>query len=136
VKLKIMVLVVLGVAGAAASFALGANGSSHGHKAACRRTVLVGTASVPQSFTVTLSRTWRHTSLKPGQSVHVTMGSSGQTIRFTGVGCVGDDGTVTVDVAGFQVVQQRGNRGGGTTTTTTVPAPTTPAPTTTTTDSD
>ncbi|HEY7399190.1 MAG TPA: hypothetical protein VH538_12855 [Gaiellaceae bacterium] len=129
-KLKIMVLMALGVAGAGASFALAANNSSHGHKAACRRTVLVGTASVPQSFDVTLSRTWRHTSLKPGQSVHVTMGSSGQTIRFTGVGCVGDDGTVTVSVAGFQVVQHR-DRGG---TTTTEPPTTTTAPSTTTSD--
>lgn len=130
-KLKIMVMMALGVAGAGASFALGADGSSHGHKPACHRTVLVGTASVPQSFDVTLTRTWRHTSLKPGQSVHVTMGSSGQSIRFTGVGCVGDDGTVTVDVAGFQVVQHHDHRGGSTTTTGSTPAPTTPATTTT-----
>ena len=115
-KLKIVVLMLLGVAGAGASFALADNGGPHGHGAPCRHTVLVGTASVPQSFTITLSRTWRHTSLKPGQSVNVTMGSSGQAIRFTGVGCVADDGTVTVSVAGFQVVQHHGRDGGTPTT--------------------
>ena len=130
-KLKIIVLMLLGVAGAGASFALADPGTGHGHNPPCHRTVIVGTAAVPQSFDITLSRTWRHTSLKPGQSVHATMGSSGQTIRFTGIGCVADDGTVSLSLAGFQVAQQHGHHDGAGTTTTTTSAPTTPAPTTT-----
>ena len=137
-KLRIIVLMLCGVAGVGASFAFAAGGTAHGRAAPCRHTVVFGTASAPQTFTVTLARSWRHSNLKTGQPVQVTLGSTGQTVRFTGVGCVGSDGTLTVSEAGFQVVQHhtRGGDGdggqttttssdGGTTTTDSDPPPTT-----------
>jgi hypothetical protein len=122
VKLRIIVLMLCGVAGAGASFAFASGGAAHGRAAPwCRHQLVFGTASAPQTFTVTLTRSWRHNdNVKTGQPVQVTLGSSGQTVRFTGVGCVGSDGTLTVTEAGFQVVQPRtrGGDGGQTTTTT------------------
>jgi hypothetical protein len=137
VKLRIIVLMLCGVAGVGASFAFAAGGTAHGRAAWCRHTVVFGTASAPQTFTVTLARSWRHSNLQTGQPTQVTLGTSGQTVRFTGVGCVGSDGTLTVSEAGFQVVQphKRGGDGGQTTTTTSDGGTTTsgddPPPTTT-----
>jgi hypothetical protein len=122
VKLRIIVLMLCGVAGVGASFAFAAGGTAHGRAAPwCRHNVVFGTASAPQTFTVTLARSWRHSNLQTGQPVQVTLGSTGQTVRFTGVGCVGSDGTLTVNEAGFEVVQHhtRGGDGDGGQTTTT-----------------
>lgn len=119
-KLRIIVLMLCGVAGVGASFAL-ASGGRHADAGPCRHgTVVFGTASAPQTFTVTVSRGFRHSNLTPGQKLNVVLGSSGQTVRFTGVGCLGTDGTLTVREAGFVVVSHRGRGGdGGSTTTTT-----------------
>ena len=84
---------------------------------------------------MTVSRGWRHSNLTPGQKLNVVLGSTGQTVRFTGVGCVGTDGTLTVREAGFVVVSHHGRDGDGgqtTTTTTTTTATTTTEHTTTT----
>ena len=131
-KLRIVVLLVCGIAGAGASFAFAA-GDAHGRNAFCRPTLFTGTVSAPQSFNVTVTRTsWWHSGLKRGQSVNVSVGSSGQTLRFTGQGCVGSDGSVTVNQGVLQVVRQRGNDGPPSTTTTSDP----PSSTTTTTSND
>ena len=116
-KLRIIVLMLCGVAGAGASFAF-ASGGGHGQNGYCKHAVLFGTMSAPQSFTVTVSRSWRHSSLTPGQTMNVAIGSSGQTIRFSGEGCVGTDGTVTVRQGVLQVARPHGGDGGQTTTTT------------------
>ena len=117
-KLRIIVLMLCGVAGVGASFAF-ADGGRHGQDGYCRHTVLFGTVSAPQSFTVTVTRSWRHSSLTAGQAANVAIGSSGQTLRFSGEGCVGTDGTVTVQQGVFEVVRPRGGGDGGQTTTTT-----------------
>jgi hypothetical protein len=139
VKLRIVVLMVCGIAGAGASFAFAA-GDSHGRNAFCRPTFFVGTVSAPQSFNVTVTRTsWWRSGLKRGQNVNVSVGSSGQTLRFIGQGCVASDGSVTVNQGVLQVVRQHGNDGPppSTTTTSNPPATTTTGdtpPTTTTGD--
>jgi hypothetical protein len=115
VKLRIIVLMLCGVAGAGASFAF-ADGGGHGRDGNCRHAVLFGTVSAPQSFTVTVSRSWRHSNLTRGQTVNVAVGSSGQTIRLSGEGCVGTDGTVTVREGVLHVVRPHGGDGGQTTT--------------------
>jgi len=125
VKLRIMVLMLCGVAGVGASFAFASGGRSHGQDAFCKRVVLFGTVSAPQSFSVTVSRSWWRSSLKPGQSVNVNVGSSGQTLRFMGQGCVGSDGTVTVNQGVLQVVRQHHGDGPPSTTTTSDPPSTT-----------
>jgi hypothetical protein len=136
VKLRIIVLMLCGVAGVGASFAL-ASGGRHADAGPCRHgSVVFGTASAPQTFTVTVSRGWRHSNLTPGQKLNVVLGSTGQTVRFSGVGCVGTDGTLTVREAGFVVVSHhgRGGDGGSTTTTTATTTETTTTEHTTTTD--
>ena len=116
-KLRIIVLMLCGVAGVGASFAF-ADGGRHGQDGYCKHTVLFGTVSAPQAFTVTVSRSWRHSSLTRGQTVNVAIGSSGQTLRFSGEGCVGSDGTVTVHEGVLVVARPHGGDGGQTTTTT------------------
>jgi hypothetical protein len=136
VKLRIIVLMLCGVAGVGASFAL-ASGGGHAQSEPCHHgTVVFGTAPAPQTFTVTVTRGFRHSNLTPGQTLNVVLGSSGQTVRFTGVGCVGTDGTLTVREAGFAVASHhgRGGDGGSTTTTTTTTTATTTTEHTTTTD--
>ncbi len=132
-KLRIIVLMLCGAAGEGASFAL-ASGGRHAADGPCRHgSLVVGTASAPQAFTVTVSRGWRHSNLTPGQKLNVVLGSTGQTVRFTGVGCVGTDGTLTVREAGFVVLSHHGRDGdGGQTTTATTTATTTTEHTTTT----
>ena len=115
-KLRIIVLLLCGAAGAGASFAFAAGGKSH-QDAPCRRAVVFGTASAPQSLTVTVSRAWFRPKLA-GQQLKVVVGSAGQTIRFSGPGCLGSDGTLTVKGAVLQVTQQGGGGRGGTTSTT------------------
>jgi hypothetical protein len=117
-----MVLMLCGVAGVGASFAF-ASGSSHGQNTNCKHTVLFGTVAAPQSFTVTVTKSWWRSSLTPGQTVNVNVGASGQTLRFMGDGCVGTDGTVTVRQGVLRVMHDwRGGDGqpptttGGTTT--------------------
>ena len=114
-KLRIIVLMLCGVAGAGASFAFAGGGKSH-QDGPCRRAVVFGTASAPQSLTVTVSRAWFRPKLA-GQQLKVVVGSAGQTIRFSGPGCLGNDGTLTVNGAMLQVTRQGDGSGGATTTT-------------------
>lgn len=131
-KLRIIVLMLCGVAGAGASFAFAAGGKSH-QDGPCRRAVVFGTASAPQSLTVTVSRAWFRPRLA-GQQLKVVVGSAGQTLRFSGAGCIGSDGTLTVSGAMLQVTRQggggEGGRGGTTSTTDTTTTESTPTTTT------
>jgi hypothetical protein len=120
VKLRIIVLMLCGIAGAGASFAFADGGKSHGENGRCKHAVVFGTAAAPQSFTVTVSKASRRGNLDAGQVVTVALGSSGQTVRFAGEGCVGTDGSLTVKEAELHVVSPRsgGDHERGTTTTT------------------
>ena len=124
-KLRIIVLTFCAVAGAGASFALAADGKGHRDGVPCQRAVVFGSASAPQSFTVTVTKRWFQSQVKPGQTLKVDVGSAGQTVRLAGVGCLGSDGTLTVREAELHVLPQRGGGAGGTTST---PAPTTTNP--------
>jgi hypothetical protein len=125
VKLRIIVLMLCGVAGAGASFAFAAGGKPH-QDGPCRHAVVFGTVSAPQSLTVNVTRAWFRPKLQ-GQQLKVAVGSTGQTIRFSGAGCVGSDGTLTVSGAVLQVMRQNGRGDGGSNST---PTPTTPTTTT------
>lgn len=118
-KLRIIVLMLCGVAGAWASFAFAEDGRGHRDAGPCDRAVVFGAVSAPQSFTVTVTKQWWQSTLTPGQTVKVAVGSTGQNVRFAGVGCLGADGTLTVREAELHVVQPRpsGDGPAGTTTT-------------------
>ena len=112
-KLRIMVLMLCGIAGVGASFAFASGGGSHGQNDNCRHAVVFGTASAPQNFTVTVAKSWRRLGLQPGSTLNVSVGSSGQTVRFAGEGCVGTDGTLTVREAELHVMKVHSNGGDG-----------------------
>ncbi len=92
-KLKIVLLALVGAAGATSSFALAGpvlHGGGHANgknDQACKRAVLFGTAAAPQSFTVTVTHANRHSQFHNGDVVTVSLGASGQTVAVTGVGC-------------------------------------------------
>ena len=92
-KLKIVLLALVGAAGATASLALadsGHHGRVHAKKAAkdqpCSRAVVFGTAA-PQSFTVTVKHAGPHSQFKTGDVVTVSVGGQGQNVGVTGFGC-------------------------------------------------
>ena len=104
-KLRVLMLVLVGAAGVGASIAL-ADSGKHGRHAdtsttttgttttgtttttpACQRSHVIGTASSPQTFTVTVTKTGGHSSFAPGQVVTVTVGAAGQTVRVNAEGC-------------------------------------------------
>jgi mucin-2 len=107
-KLRILMLVLVGAAGVGASIAL-ADSGKHGRHAetsttattttgttttgtttttpTCQRSHVIGTAASPQTFTVTVTKTGGHSSFAPGQVVTVTVGAAGQTVRVNAEGC-------------------------------------------------
>ena len=127
-KLRIIVLTFCAVAGAGASFAFASDGKGHQDSTPCQRAVVFGTASAPQSFTVTVTKKWFQSQVKPGQTLKVDVGSTGQTVRLAGVGCLGSDGTLTVREAELHVMRQHGGDGGGTTSTSSTTTATTTNP--------
>lgn len=92
-KLKIVLLALIGAAGATSSFALAdsghhGRGNTNGKKdQGCKRAVVFGTAAAPQSFTVTVTHANRHSAFHNGDVVTVSLGAQGQTVALTGVGC-------------------------------------------------
>jgi len=99
VKLRILLLIVVGAAGVGASYALAAS-ANHGGKhdstvttgttgtnPSCQWAFVSGTTSSPQTFTVTVANAGKHSSFAPGQVVTVTVGGTGQTVRLNAVGC-------------------------------------------------
>ncbi len=96
VKLRIIVLMLCGVAGVGASFAFasGGTGTAEPHlQACCCLRHGVGAAVVHGHGGQVAGATPASPAARRSRS---TIGSSGQTIRFSGEGCVGTDGTVTV----------------------------------------
>jgi hypothetical protein len=105
VKLRILLLVLVGAAGVGASFALADSGKHGLHSdtsttttgttttgttttnPSCQRTHVLGTTSSPQTFTVTVTKSGEHSSLAPGQVVTVTVGAAGQSVRVNAEGC-------------------------------------------------
>ena len=113
-KLRILMLVLVGAAGVGASIAL-ADSGKHGSRSdtsttvtgtttgttttgttttgtttttpTCQRSHVIGTASSPQTFTVTVTKAGEHSSFAPGQVVTVTVGAAGQTVRVNAEGC-------------------------------------------------
>ena len=120
-KLKIVLLALVGAAGATASFALADSGHhGRGDKNAakdhqCKRAVVFGTASAPQSFTLTVTHAGRHSSFHNGDVVTVSLGSQGQNVAVTGFGCA-NGSTLQASAAQLRV---RTPRDHGTTTQTT-----------------
>jgi hypothetical protein len=111
VKLRIVLLVLVGAAGVGASIALAGSGN-HGHNStststattgtstmpSCQRAHVIGTTSAPQTFTVTVTKTGGHSSLAPGQVVTVTVGAAGQTVRVNAEGCATDSSVAAKEV--------------------------------------
>jgi hypothetical protein len=91
-KIRIMLLMLVGAAGVSASFALANDGKGHDQKTttngSCQRGAVLGTASGPQTFTVTVTKAGEHSTFAPGQVVTVTVGQSGQPVRIAAFGCV------------------------------------------------
>jgi hypothetical protein len=99
VKLRILMLVLVGAAGVGASIAL-ADSGKHGRHTdtstvttgttttpTCQRSHVIGTAASPQTFMVTVTKSGEHSSFAPGQVVTVTVGAAGQTVRVNAEGC-------------------------------------------------
>ena len=121
-KIRIMLLMLAGVAGVSASYALanGGNGhDGHGQKTtttgSCQRGAVFGTASGPQTFTVTVTKAGEHSTFAPGQVVTVTVGQSGQPVRITALGCV--NGSAVTARSAFVVGARAQTTTTGTTTT-------------------
>lgn len=97
-RLKLLVVVTIFAAGIGASYALadGGNGDgqSQGGDHHCREVNVSGTVG-PQTYTVTLTRDSKRLNLKAGSTVVVTIGGTGQTVRFNGEGCSTTTGTST-----------------------------------------
>jgi hypothetical protein len=140
-KLKIVLLALIGAAGATSSFALADSGHGRGHTdgkkdQACKRAVVFGTAAAPQSFTVTVTHANRHSTFQKGDVVTVSLGAQGQTVAVTGFGC-SDGSTLQAGTALLRVrmVSDDGkghhHPGGSTTTSNTTTSDTTTSDSTT-----
>jgi hypothetical protein len=129
VKIRILLLMLAGAAGVGSSYALANDGNGHrGHDqttttGSCQRDAVFGNAAGPQTFTVTVTHTGRHSSLTPGQVLTVTVGSSGQPLRFAALGCV--NGSSVTARSAFLVGGRPPETTTGTTTGTTSTATTT-----------
>jgi hypothetical protein len=94
-RLKLLLVVTVFAAGLGASYALAGNGGGNSqgdHN--CREVHVNGTVG-PQTYTVTLTRDSKRLNLKAGATVVVTIGGTGQTVRFNGEGCSSTTGTTT-----------------------------------------
>ena len=124
-RLRILLLPLLALAGIGASYALANGGKPHHGRfqgttttaGSCQRTHVSGT-SAPQTFTVTVAKSGEDSSLAPGQVVTVTVGGTGQTVRVNVEGCLSGS-TLTAREAELHAFS-------------TAPPPTTSTPTTTT----
>lgn len=90
-KLKVMLVTLLGFAGLGTSFAL-ADGGHHSTRDAttpttdCKRAVVFGTAA-PQNLVVTVAKSNRMSPFAPGQVITVSVGKPGDTVRVFAGGC-------------------------------------------------
>jgi len=94
-RLKLLLVVTVFAAGLGASYALAdsGDGNSQGDHH-CQEVHVNGTVG-PQTYTVTLTRDSKRLNLKAGATVVVTVGGTGQTVRFNGEGCSSTTGTTT-----------------------------------------
>jgi hypothetical protein len=90
VKLRILLLAVVGVVGGGASYALadGGHDGQAGTNASCRRAHVAGTVAAPQTLTVTVAKSGEGSPFTAGQVVTVSVGSAGQIVRVNVEGCV------------------------------------------------
>jgi hypothetical protein len=101
VKLKMVFLAAMAVAGLGASYALAAKGGGPGHDnkpagdPACKHAHVHGTLAAPQSLTVTIAKAGKHDPFTPNQVVTVTLGATGQTVDVNAEGCTTDGSTLT-----------------------------------------
>ncbi len=109
-KLKILIVTMLGVAGIGASFALANGGKEHSRRDAttsttnCQHTVVFGTAA-PQSLVVTVQKSnWKRSPYAPGQVVTVAVGASGDTVSVVALGCA-NGSTLTAKGAEIHVAR-------------------------------
>jgi hypothetical protein len=94
-KLKILLVTALAVAGIGASYAVADDG--HGKRDAkqhCQQVHVNGTVA-PQTLTVTLNRDARRLNLQAGSQVTVQVGTAGQTVRFNAEACSTTSGSAT-----------------------------------------
>jgi hypothetical protein len=121
-KLKILIVTMLGVAGIGASFALANGGKDHGRRDAttststtmtnCQHTVVFGTAAAPQSLVVTVQKSnWKNSPYAPGQVVTVAVGASGETVNVIALGCA-NGSTLTAHGAEIRVARDHHHGGG------------------------
>jgi hypothetical protein len=101
VKLKILSLAAMAVAGLGASYALAARGDKPSHDikpadtSACQHAHVHGTLAAPQSLIVTITKAGKHDPFAPNQVVTVTLGATGQTVDVNAEGCATDASTLT-----------------------------------------
>ena len=130
-KLRILMLVLVGAAGVGASIALGDAGKHGRHTdtsttatgttttPSCQRSRVFGTASSPQTFTVTVTKAGGHSSFAPGQVVTVTVGDAGQTVWVNAEGCATASALTAREVEVHAVSMKHVTTTGTTTTSTT-----------------
>jgi hypothetical protein len=89
-KLRILLLVVVGLVGGGASYALadGGHDGQSGTSPSCQRAHVTGTVVAPQALTVTVTKSGKDSPFAAGQVVTVSVGSAGQTVRVNVEGCV------------------------------------------------
>lgn len=119
-KLKVLLVTMLGVAGLGSSLALADGGEHHdvrGATTGCTPTHVRGTASAV-SLTVTVQKTNAAGPFAPGQVITVSLGSPGDTIRLEAGGCA-DGSTLTAREAELHVLHQRSTTTNDTTATVT-----------------
>lgn len=109
-KLKFVLLALVGAAGTMASLALADSGHKGREQATkdrqCTRAVVFGTAAAPQSFTVTVTHAGRDSQFKQGDVVTVALGTQGQKVAITGFGCASGS-TLNAGVASLRVLEPR-----------------------------
>ena len=104
-KVKIVCLAAMALAGLAASYALADKGGRPGHDntpaggPACKHAHVHGTLAAPQSLTVTIVKAGKHNPFAPNQVVTVTLGATGQTVDVNAEGCTNDGSTLTAKQA-------------------------------------
>ena len=92
-KLRVLLLAIVGLVGGGASYALadGGHGSQQGLPAgtnsSCQEAHVIGTVAAPQTFTVTVTKSGKDSPFTTGQVVTVSVGSTGQMVRVNVEGC-------------------------------------------------
>jgi hypothetical protein len=109
VKLKILSLAAMALAGLGASYALAAKGDKPNHDTkpadnpACQHAHVHGTVASPQSLTVTVTKADKHNPFAPNQVVTVVLGATGLTVDLNAEGCATDASTLTARHAELHV---------------------------------